>query len=227
MNQNQAFQQFLNTYTTNVPVVNFLINLMAVTVLSYLLSRVYQRYGENLSNRELFGRNFVLISMTTMLIISIVKSSLALSLGLVGALSIVRFRAAVKEPEELSYLFLCIAIGLGMGADQGIITMLAFVIIVSVIIFRNHFKPEQSIQNFYLTVYNNNSDKVRLDKIVSIIKENCLAVDLTRFDEDDKSLESTFRIECQDFNQLNKCKTELQKINKSLKISFLDNKGLA
>ena len=50
--------------------------------------------------------------MTTMLIISIVKSSLALSLGLVGALSIIRFRAAIKEPEELAYLFLAIGISI-------------------------------------------------------------------------------------------------------------------
>ena len=55
--------------------------------------------------------------MTTMLIITVVKSSLALSLGLVGALSIVRFRAAIKEPEELAYLFLTIAIGLALGRE--------------------------------------------------------------------------------------------------------------
>ena len=54
-----------------------------------------------------------------MIIITIVKSSLALSLGLVGALSIVRFRTAIKDPEELSFLFISIAIGLGMGANQG------------------------------------------------------------------------------------------------------------
>lgn len=46
-----------------------------------------------------------------------VESSLALSLGLVGALSIVRFRAAIKEPEEIVYLFFCIALGLALGAE--------------------------------------------------------------------------------------------------------------
>lgn len=50
------------------------------------------------------------------LVIFVVKSSLALSLGLVGALSIVRFRTPIKGPEELVYLFLSIAIGLGFGA---------------------------------------------------------------------------------------------------------------
>ena len=57
------------------------------------------------------------------LIISIVKSSLALSLGLVGALSIVRFRAAIKEPEELVYLFFVISIGLSNGANQFLLSI--------------------------------------------------------------------------------------------------------
>ena len=64
-----------------------------------------------------------LLAVTTMFIITVVKSSLALSLGLVGALSIVRFRAAIKEPEELTYLFFAISIGLGLGADQRVVTL--------------------------------------------------------------------------------------------------------
>ena len=61
-------------------------------------------------------------TVATVVVISIVKSSLALSLGLVGALSIVRFRSAIKEPEELAYLFLSIGIGLGLGAGQRVVT---------------------------------------------------------------------------------------------------------
>jgi hypothetical protein len=64
----------------------------------------------------------------------IVKSSLALSLGLVGALSIVRFRAAIKEPEELVYLFLVIAIGLGCGANQLIITTVGIIFALILIV---------------------------------------------------------------------------------------------
>ena len=54
-----------------------------------------------------------------MVVITIVKSSLALSLGLVGALSIVRFRTPIKETEELIMLFINLAIGLGLGASKG------------------------------------------------------------------------------------------------------------
>jgi len=80
-----------------------------------------------------FSKNFVILGTTTCIIIVIVKNSLALSLGLVGALSIVRFRAAIKEPEELVYLFLVIAVGLGCGAGQikvitvGILTSLLII----------------------------------------------------------------------------------------------------
>lgn len=91
----------------NIP--NFLFAFLVCAVLCYLLSRLYVRYGNALSNRKVFARNFIILGLTTMFIITVVKNSLALSLGLVGALSIVRFRSAIKEPEELTYLFLTIA----------------------------------------------------------------------------------------------------------------------
>ena len=93
--------------------------------------------------------------MTITLIISIVKSSLSLSLGLVGALSIVRYRAAIKEPEELAYLFITIAIGLGLGANQQLPTIVAFAIIVTTIVVR-HFLTRKGKQgghmNYNLTI---------------------------------------------------------------------------
>ena len=74
----------------------------------------------------------------------IVKSSLALSLGLVGALSIVRFRAAIKEPEELVYLFLIIAIGLGCGANQLIITFVGIIFaLILIMIYSAYYKKSR------------------------------------------------------------------------------------
>ena len=93
-------------------IVDFLINIFMTIILSYIIGLVYSKYGNSLSNRKKLLQTFVLISVTVMLVISIVKSSLALSLGLVGALSIVRFRTAIKEPEELVYFFVAIALGL-------------------------------------------------------------------------------------------------------------------
>lgn len=143
MNKIQTFQEFLTTQSVQVPVFTFVLNLLLAALLGYILSLVYVRYGKALSNRRGFAANFILMAMTTMLIISIVKSSLALSLGLVGALSIVRFRAAIKEPEELAYLFPTISIGLGLGADQTVITIVAFLIIIGIIWFKNRSEGKE------------------------------------------------------------------------------------
>lgn len=93
-------------------------SLFATVFSSFLLRQLYVRYGRSMNNREYFGNIFILLGVTTCSVIIIVKYSLALSLGLVGALSIVRFRAAIKEPEELVFLFLVIAFGLAFGANQ-------------------------------------------------------------------------------------------------------------
>ena len=119
------------------PWLAFVRNIVFGALLAMLLEQVYTRYGHSLSNRSAFARHFYLLTMTTTLIITVVQSSLALSLGLIGALSIVRFRAAIKEPEELVYIFLAVAIGLGLGANQLILTLTAVATIVGVVWLRH------------------------------------------------------------------------------------------
>tara|TARA_Y100000816_G_C26105422_1_gene587230 strand:+ start:157 stop:867 length:711 start_codon:yes stop_codon:yes gene_type:complete len=131
---------FLNQ-NIQVDVPNFILSLIFAVVLSYFVQLFYIKYSSSLSNRKEFSKNFVILAVTTCIVIMIVKSSLALSLGLVGALSIVRFRAAIKEPEELVYLFLIIAIGLGCGANQLIITTVGIVFaLILIIIYSGYMK---------------------------------------------------------------------------------------
>src|SRR5262245_40904835 len=183
MNPALTFKDYLANQSVHVDLPSFAVNIALAALLAWILSRVYAAYGESLSNRRAFGRNFVLVATTTVLIISIVKSSLALSLGLVGALSIVRFRTAIKEPEELAYLFLNIAIGLGFGADQRLVTIVAFAVIVSLIALKRFTKDGASPQSLYLTVDSHNPEKIALDRVVEIMRRHCTGVDLKRFDE--------------------------------------------
>ena len=114
----------------------FLLNLVITALITYAIGLFYVRFGNSISNRKKYAQNFLLLSLTTMLIIYIVKASVALSLGLVGALSIIRFRTAIKEPEELGYLFLNIGVGLAMGANQVLITLIAVSIILALLFFQ-------------------------------------------------------------------------------------------
>ena len=110
--------EFLLSQNIQIDTNNFFLNLFLAIVLSFLIQITYNKTAQTLSSVKNFSNSFIILGLTTTIIITIVKSSLALSLGLVGALSIVRFRAAIKEPEELVYLFLIIAIGLGCGAGR-------------------------------------------------------------------------------------------------------------
>lgn len=227
MNRLQTFQQFLATQSPEVPILGFVINLILTVILAFILSRVYIRYGSSLSNRRMFSNTFVLIALTTMLIITIVKSSLALSLGLVGALSIVRFRAAIKEPEELSYLFLVIGIGLGFGASQRLVTIVAFLFITAILIAKNYTHKSRDDQSLNLGITYPGPDESVLQRIVGILKEHCSEVNMKRFDETKEIIEASFLITCDDFEKLNRVKSDLRELNNDIRITFLDNKGLA
>ncbi|MEA1882949.1 MAG: DUF4956 domain-containing protein [Caldisericota bacterium] len=221
-----TFEEFLATQGAQIPIWGFLVNLLLAAALSFILGQVYIYYGDSLSNKRAFARNFVIMAATTTLIITVVKSSLALSLGLVGALSIVRFRAAIKEPEELAYLFLTISIGLGFGADQRLVTTVAILLIISIIILRKKlvYKPKEN-QNLHLTVSSSNPGKIDLNQIVTILNNYCSSVNMKRFDETDEILEASFLVDFEDYEKIEKVRSELSKLSKLVKVTFLDSQG--
>ena len=227
MNRIQTFQDFLTTQSAQVSIPSLVFNLILAALLSFVLSFIYQRFGAALSNRRAFARNFVPLTMTTMLIIMVVKSSLALSLGLVGALSIVRFRAAIKEPEELAYLFLCIAIGLGLGADQTVVTVVAFVLIAGVLVIRSWRGRGRHGENLHLTIHSQGPNKIDLDDIVGVLDRRCTAVNLRRVDQTGDVLEASFLVEFENFDQLKSAKNDLRGLGEGLSISIIDTKGLS
>jgi len=219
----ESFEAFFASQVSQLNLITVSISILLAALLSYLLGVLYLKYGTSLSNRQKFASNFVLLSTTTTLIITIVKSSLALSLGLVGALSIVRFRAAIKEPEELAFLFLAIAIGLGAGADQWKVTIVSFLIISLLIFGRHKNKKKEDNHNLYLIISGKESDKFDLNKIIEIIKKNSSALQLKRFDKlEDNFIEVAFSVDFKSFDCLNKAKKDLELISKNIKISYLD-----
>ena len=120
-----SLSEYLLNSKVEIDFKNFLFALILSAFLSYIIKLTYLSSSKTLSNKKYFSDNFLALTMITCLIITIIKFSIALSLGLVGALSIVRFRAAIKEPEELTYLFFCIAIGLSCGANQYLISIIS------------------------------------------------------------------------------------------------------
>ncbi len=198
------------------------LNLIIAAILAWILEYVFVNYSNTINNKKVFSKNFIVIAMTTAFIISIVKSSLALSLGLVGALSIIRFRTAIKEPEEISYLFICIGIGLGLGANYKLITIMAVILIIASIIIKEKFFGNKEVSNeaIYLTL--NFNGKLDLDKILNLCKNYCSSVYLRDFDLLIDKSQIGLVINFQDSNNIDNLIKEIKSINDKIEINLIN-----
>lgn len=211
---------------STVSLTTFLINLILSAIFAYILGLVYVHWGSSLTNRRKFAANFMLLTITTTFIILVVRSSIALSQGLVGALSIVRFRTAVKEPEELAYLFFAIGLGIGLGDNQRLVTMVAMAVGVILIGLRYLFRKTEADVNLHLSVASQDPAAVSLEQITATLRQHTAKLKLLRFDETPEALEAAYMIEFRRMEDLSAAKTALRGLSDALEITFMDNKGI-
>lgn len=212
-------------------ITSLLINIIIGVAMAIAISWHYKRFGSTLSNREELSQVFPFILLTTILIITVVKSSLALSLGLVGALSIVRFRTPIKEPEELAYLFLSIAIGLGLGAGQTLSTVAAGLTILGFIALlrRTYFKERASGKNLYLSIdwrSDSSDNEITLTTINKILAKHVTKLDLRRYDLRNNAFDATYLIDTANDNSLEELSNELTRKFPEVGITFIDQNQL-
>jgi hypothetical protein len=196
--------------------------------LSIIIQWHFQKFGSTLSNRKEFSRVFPLIILTTILIISIVKSSLALSLGLVGALSIVRFRTPIKEPEELSYLFLSIAIGLGLGAGQTLPTIVISCLILICITLLRLKRFNKTESGLFLSLsWQTKNTKSGFIEVESILEEHAKNSNLRRFNDEEGEAEVLYYIDIESTKCLSTISEKLKNNFSDINITFLDQKNIS
>jgi hypothetical protein len=212
--------------TDPLQITTIAINLGLAALFALILGQAYIHWGSSLSNRRSLASNFMLISVTTTFIILIVRSSVALSLGLVGALSIVRFRAAIKEPEELAYLFFAIGLGIGLGDNQRLLTTITLFVGLILIGLLRLFRRTQSDMNLHLTVSSQSSNPLGLDAILDTLKAHSTRVKLVRFDENSSMIEASFLVEFKRLNDLQATREALRTLSPNLELTFLDNRGI-
>lgn len=208
------------TLSTVAVVINMLIGL----VLSVWVAWYYEHYGQSLSNRRKFAWLLPVLTLTTSLVITIVKSSLALSLGLVGALSIVRFRTAIKEPEELMFLFIAIAIGLGVGADQRWATVIGVFLLLGYMTVRLLLTRRSRDDNFYLNVaVQEGEGPVMFGQVNECLLGHVDVLNFRRLDSRDGTLQLTYLIDCDDPQTLNALIDDLKGQFPVIELSFLQH----
>ncbi|MEJ2607207.1 MAG: DUF4956 domain-containing protein [Anaerolineales bacterium] len=225
-----ALQSILDSLSTSagstVDVTTFGVNLVLAALYAFVLSRVYVYWGSSLSNRRKFAANFMLVTVTTTFIILVVRSSVALSLGLVGALSIIRFRTAVKEPEELAYLFFAISLGIGLGDNQRLVTTLSLVVGILLLGLGRLLRQTQADVNLHLSITNRGSEKTGMQQIQQTLEKYCSKLRLIRYDENSELMELAFVVEFRHLSDLEQARDALLALSPQMEVSFLDNKGI-
>ena len=210
---------------------SLLLNLFVGFVISIIIKLHYKKFSSTLNNREDFANVFPFILLTTVLVISIVKSSLALSLGLVGALSIVRFRTPIKEPEELAYLFICIAAGLGLGANQTLATIISIIFILIVMIFIKSKKIDIKDKNMFLSIEIELNDDFKKDEIISkinkMIAEEVILFDLRRLEYKGNFIDISYYLNINKIETLEKIILSLKKTYSTISITYIDQNQIS
>jgi len=223
MNKLIEMQDYFASLTADSSL-SFLVNVVLAIVLSSILSKFFLVYGNSYSDRKPLANTFVVLTLTTLFVISVVKSSLALSLGLVGALSIVRFRTPIKEPEELVYIFISIAIGLGLGANSRGVTIIMVSAILLFIYWKNNHTESFEKENITLVIeHQDSSNEIRIDDLISIIKKYSNKVELSRFQTSTGLFEAQFYIEIDNYLDIEKIRKDLFRHKESLELTFVDS----
>ncbi|MFT5751856.1 MAG: hypothetical protein ACI828_000997 [Flavobacteriales bacterium] len=216
--------QLTASFENSFSIVNYIAYILICAILLFLLAVAYKKFGQSISNRAQLAKVLMIVGLTTFIIISIVKTSLALSLGLVGALSIVRFRTAIKEPEELGYFFMAIAIGLGMGANQLLPTVLGFAVLMFIIVFINKRGDAlNSITQNLLIHTTAASDAKSVDTINEIVTKHSKQLEVKRIQHTENKISINYLLKVGSMEELSKLNNALLALDNKMDITFIDN----
>ncbi len=142
---------FLNQFENLTPL-KIIIGLAMGALVGLIIAFVYKRCYRGVLYSPTFAMTLVMLTLITTPVVMCIKSDIALSMGMVGALSIVRFRTAVKDPMDTAYMFWALTMGILLGAEL-FIHALATVLGISVILFVMTFVHFRNPNSYLLVVH--------------------------------------------------------------------------
>ena len=143
---NITFNDILNMATVNmtsaagIPWVAIILNLSVSLLLGVIIALVYRQAFVGILFQKSFAVSLVLTSLVTTMVIMVISGNLILSLGMVGALSIVRFRAAIKEPIDIVYMFWAVGVGITNGVGNFSVSIISSVFIALILLYLVKFQ---------------------------------------------------------------------------------------
>ena len=164
----KTFADWFANQLSNFTPINVAIALIAALIMSVIIALVYKKTYRGVLYSPSFALTLILLTLVTTPVVMAIGSNVALSMGMVGALSIVRFRTAVKDPLDTAYMFWAITMGILIGANAYVIAVVA-VLAISVIMLAISYLRLRKQNNYLLVLH---YDESALRDIESTLKRN-------------------------------------------------------
>ena len=158
----------LSNQLANLSLPHILVCMAAALVCGIIIYLVYRFFYRGVVYSDNFNILLIMITVVTSFIIMTISANIVLSLGMVGALSIVRFRSAVKDPLDIGFLFWGIAAGLTCGAGLYFVALVGTVVVAVIYIVLNFSKKEK--KNYLLIIHYSDEAEEQVSALLSAMK---------------------------------------------------------
>jgi uncharacterized membrane protein YhiD involved in acid resistance len=215
-----------NLRTVNIfapSLLEILINIFISLCCSFIISLVYRFTYKGPGYSHSFVNSIIFLSVITSLVIMIIGNNLARAFGLVGALSIIRFRTAIKDTVDIVYIFLSLTIGMASGVGYHKLAITGTIVLTIIFLIFSNDKVSFFISNQYMLQFSHFNNKED-DGLLKTLSKYCVSFEIIniRSNEIEKSFEYSYYIRVKKTKDAKQLMIELQQINdiKGLNLFF-------
>jgi len=204
--------QSVNVFSPSFP--DIFANLAVSLICSFTISLIYRFTYKGPGYSESFVNSIVFLSLITTLVIMIIGNNLARAFGLVGALSIIRFRTAIKDTMDIVYIFFALAIGMAGGVAYYKLAITGTVIVGAILILFSNSNIKLFLSNQYMLQCVFSTEDAGVDTVANLLSSYCNSYDIisVRSNEADSALEYSYYIRVRKNKNINELINEIQKI---------------
>ncbi|MEW9094829.1 MAG: DUF4956 domain-containing protein [Clostridiaceae bacterium] len=164
-------KSFLNSATTDLSAMKVVLTLGLTFVIGVFIYIIYKKTFKGVLFSKSFNISLIAIAMVTSLVIMAVTSNIVLSLGMVGALSIVRFRTAIKDPIDIVFMFWAISSGIVTGAGLYTLAIFGSLVIGLILVMFNKVSMSENAYLFVVNCHDNKAEEEVMKKVKDEIKK--------------------------------------------------------
>ena len=156
--------QALAEMQVKMPIETVLLVLLVAFLLSLIIYLTYKNTYTGVMYNPRFNVSLIMITMITTMVMVVIGSNISVSLGMVGALSIIRFRTAVKDPRDTAFIFWCVVSGLACGTQNYTIVIVGSIVMCLILFLFKRFITKNN--KYVLVIKGKNFDPGNVEKIM-------------------------------------------------------------